>query len=81
MMGVLLNATIPVTTGDLMLETKIKSVPPSLNVQRQTHQEHSMSLVLPVSGSIFPSANCSRHFRHLCVTLWELQTLLTNSIK
>lgn len=44
MMGVLVNATVPLTTGDLMLETKIKSVPPSVPnyVQRQTHQEHSV---------------------------------------
>lgn len=41
---VLLNATVPITTGDLMLETKMKSGPPSLSnyMQRQTHQEHSV---------------------------------------
>lgn len=39
----LVNATIPVTTGDPMVDTKMKSAPPSLSnyVQRQTHQEHS----------------------------------------
>lgn len=45
MMGVLLNATCPCNnTADLVLETKMKPVPPSLSnyVQRQTHQEHSV---------------------------------------
>lgn len=84
MMGVLLNATCPCNnTADLVLETKMKPVPPSLSnyVQRQTHQEHSVSVLLPASGSIFPPANCSRHFRHVCVTLQEWPTLLTNGIK
>lgn len=82
-MGMLLNATIPVRTGNLTWGTKMKSGPPSLSnyVQRQTHQEHSVSVVFPVSGSTFPSPNCSRHFRHLCVTLWEWPMLLTNDIK
>lgn len=39
----LVNTTVPVTTGDPVLDTKVKPEPPSLlnYTQRQRHQEHS----------------------------------------
>lgn len=85
MMGVLLNATCPCNnTADLMLETKMKPVPPSLSnyVQRQTYQEHSVCVCgVACEWQHPPPSNCSRHFRHLCVTLQEWPMLLTNDIK
>lgn len=76
-MSVLVNATVPVTTGDLLMDTKMKSVPPSLSsyLQRQTHQEHTNCVCgVACESQHLPPTNCSRHFRHLCVPVGMTKT-------